>query len=130
MKIVVVEYDPAILEIINIVLAKEGYTVIHCRDSAELLKTALKSKPNLILLDVMVGWESERLLCKQIKSTKEIAHVPVILFSTIPSFKDSFKDYMCDDFLEKPFNIDELVEKINKLVQPIKTGLNLHLRKT
>lgn len=118
MKIVVVEHDAAILDIINLVLSKESHTVIYCRDSSELLKTVLKSKPHLILLDVVVGGENERLLCKQIKTTKEIAHIPIILFSTISGFKDSFKDYLCDDFLEKPFNIDELIEKINKLAQP------------
>lgn len=114
MKIVVVDHDEAILDVVTIVLKNAGYTPIPCPDSRRLLKTVLETKPALVLLDVKVGGEDQRLLCKQIKTTKEIAHTPVILFSTTPKFKENFKDYMCDDFLDKPFDVNELIEKVNR----------------
>lgn len=113
MKIVVVEPDAAVLDVVSIVLKQAGCITVPCPDSRALLKTVLETKPRLVLLDVMAGGEDQMKLCKQIKTTKEIAHIPVIVFSTMPKFKDSFKEYMCDDFLEKPFDINELIRRVN-----------------
>lgn len=112
MKIVVVEYDDAVLDVVSIILKQTGCIPVPCTDSRKLLKTVLETKPRLVLLDVMTGGEDQMELCKEIKATKEIAHIPVIVFSTVSKFKDNFKEYMCDDFLEKPFDINELIKKV------------------
>ena len=115
MKIVIVEHDDAVLDVVSIILKQSGYIPVPCTDSRKLLKTVVETKPRLVLLDVIAGGEDQMRLCEQVKTTKEIAHIPVIVFSTTPKFKDNFKDYRCDDFLEKPFNISELIKKVNSL---------------
>ena len=111
-KILVVDDDPDILEFLQELLELEGYTAV-VTDKAEYLKKLHNgSLPNLILLDVMLSGTDGREIVKDLKSREETMHIPVIMFSAHPSAERTALAAGADDFVAKPFEIDELLEKI------------------
>ena len=115
-KILVVDDDAATLEVIEIVFAQEGYDVLalsHCNDIEDVLKSFC---PDIILMDVILGMVDGRDICRQLKSSSN-RHIPLVLMSVVNGFyEDPAKPLFSDDFIEKPFNIDELTHKVKVLL--------------
>lgn len=117
-KIWVVDDDEGILEAAEIVLQAEGYEVQTFLDGQSLLgRDFIKAAevPDLIILDVLLSGEDGRDICKSLKSRAETAHVPIIMSSANTSAgKISTDTYGAEAFLAKPFDIDNLVEVVEK----------------
>lgn len=73
-------------------------------------------KPNLILLDVHLDNDDGREICRLIKSAPLTASIPVILFSANPNSLKDYASYGASACIEKPFNKEELIEKINLII--------------
>ena len=110
-KIVVVDDDEGILEVVQIVLEGEGYRVQTCQNGACLYYYALQL-PDLILLDVLLSGEDGRALCKKLKSDKRTAHIPVIMLSAHSDANKIANVSGADAFLEKPFDVDALIDLV------------------
>lgn len=111
-KILVVDDEKDILEAVKIVLEEYGFqvqTLIRGVD-IEALDTNL---PDLILLDVLLSGKDGRQIAKKLKSQDATKHIPIVMMSAHPTAKQSIKEYLADDFLPKPFEIEELLGKIN-----------------
>jgi DNA-binding response OmpR family regulator len=116
-KVLVVDDDPDILEFLQELLELEGYTAV-VTDKAEYLANLHDgSLPNLILLDVLLSGTDGREIVKDLKSQEETMHIPVIMFSAHPSAEWTVRAAGADDFVAKPFEIDELLEKIARYVR-------------
>jgi DNA-binding response OmpR family regulator len=111
-KILVVDDDPDILEFLQELLELEGYTAVVTDKAEYLMKLHDGSLPNLILLDVLLSGTDGREIVKDLKSREETMHIPVIMFSAHPSAEGTVLAAGADDFVAKPFEIDELLEKI------------------
>ncbi|HVS93423.1 MAG TPA: response regulator [Mucilaginibacter sp.] len=112
-RILVVDDNEDILDVIALILEDYGYEVITLSDGRLLFEKIDHDKPNLILLDVMLGNADGRELCQVVKSKKETQDIPVILVSASHNLADRVKPQACsDDFLAKPFDIDELLNKV------------------
>jgi DNA-binding response OmpR family regulator len=113
-RILAVDDNEDILEVIKLILDDYGYEVTTLADGRLLLDTINRDHPDLILLDVMMGNTDGRELCRQIKSQKETSNIPVILVSASHNVNDRFvvNGTAPDDFLAKPFNISDLLEKV------------------
>lgn len=112
-RILAVDDNEDILEILQLILEDSGYEVETLTDGHLLFDTIKAHRPDLILLDIMLGNMDGRELCKDVKSTKDTHEIPIILVSASHSLSDRFKP--CDapnDFLAKPFDISELLYKI------------------
>jgi len=112
-RILAVDDNEDILEVIKLILEDYGYEVITLTDGNLLMDYINKHKPDLILLDIMLGNMDGRELCKAVKSQKGTSGIPVILVSASHNLSDRFMP--CDspnDFLAKPFDISELVDKV------------------
>src|SRR5688572_24742736 len=70
-------------------------------------------KPNLILLDVLISGNDGRTICKQLKSQEDTKHIPIIMFSAHPSAAATIAEYGADDFIAKPFDVNDLLAKVN-----------------
>ena len=108
-KILVVDDDKPILEVVKTVLELEGYdveTISHWPDVFEKIKTY---KPNLVILDIFIEGADGRVICKELKKSKTTAHIPVILFSATRRLEDYTKDSNAQGYLKKPFNTTELI---------------------
>ncbi len=113
----VVDDEKDILEVVAIVLQMKGFEVIAYDNADHLLEKLEEEKPDVILLDVQLGSYDGRQLCKSIKEVKEYAHIPVILFSANNHYKLDLEKCQCVDFIEKPFDINHFVSRINHYAQ-------------
>lgn len=116
-KILVVDDDDDVLETIQLILEIGGYEVEPLNDAEVVFQRIEEFRPNLILLDVVLGKIDGRVICSQIKCHVDTKHIPILMMSGLYDLKE-IQDMECapDDFMSKPFKMDVLLEKIEKLV--------------
>lgn len=115
-KILVVEDEKAIADILDFNLKKEGYTVVCAYDGEDGLSAALKEKPDLILLDVMLPKLDGFEVCKEIRKT---SNVPIIMLTAREEEVDKILglELGADDYITKPFSMRELMARIKANVR-------------
>ncbi len=111
-RILVVDDDQSILDAMEITLNLEGYDVESTTKGEETFSKIESFKPDLIFMDVCLSGMDGREIFKKIKEQDETRHIPVIIFSANKSMKDVFKESGANDFIGKPFNMDELYDKV------------------
>ncbi|HUZ60001.1 MAG TPA: response regulator [Hanamia sp.] len=112
-KILVVDDDTDILSVMKILLTMKGFEVEVTSKGENALPKTESFKPDLILLDVLISGHDGRTICKELKSKKETQHIPVIMFSAHPGAAATIADYGADDFISKPFDVNNLMKKVN-----------------
>ena len=112
-KILVVDDDVDILNVVQLVLDVNGFEVLATPNWQQINTHIDAFKPDLILLDVSLGTQDGRNICKQLKSNNNTKHIPVILFSANHNIDKSVAECLADNFISKPFDINDLVEGIN-----------------
>jgi DNA-binding response OmpR family regulator len=114
--IAVVDDDPDILDALQMTLEDGGYhvTTTEKGEYAENLPHMNENLPDLIILDVLLSGRDGRTICQKLKSQQATRHIPVIMISAHPNAKQSVKDVGADDFLAKPFEVDELLAMVAK----------------
>ena len=114
-KILIADDDPSILEVLTLFLEEVGYEVQTTHDGLKLL-TFDQDPPNLLLLDIwMSGWHG-RDICQFLKSQESTKHLPIVLFSANRETQQIAKEAGADDFITKPFDLAELLSKIELYV--------------
>jgi DNA-binding response OmpR family regulator len=115
-KILIADDDPGIVDAIEMLLEFEGYQVTSTVDGLTVL--SLKDGlPDLLLLDIWMSGADGRDICKKFKQENLTKHIPVLMISASRDIKQSAMDSGADDFLAKPFEMNELLEKIKTLTQ-------------
>ena len=112
-KILVVDDDIGILEMVQLVLEDEGYEV-QARLNGACFHQMRSDLPDLILLDVLLSGEDGRELCQRLKGDERTRHIPVILFSAHFSERDIPAMSGADAFLPKPFHLLELIDLVER----------------
>lgn len=113
-KILVIDDDPAILEVIKIVLEEKGYEVATTLDGNKIEKKVIEINPKLILLDfLMIGPTGGDVTIK-LKTNKKTKDIPIILISANHDIENLTRQFDVDGFLAKPFDIDQLGLLIEK----------------
>ena len=116
-KILVVDDDDEVLETIQLILEIGGYDVEPLNDAEQIFERIEEFEPDLILLDVVLGKIDGRVICSQIKSHIDTKRIPILMMSGLYDLKEiSELEAAPDDFMSKPFKMDVLLEKIEKLV--------------
>ncbi len=116
-KVLVVDDNRDILDVLNIVLEMEGFDVKCCDDGNLIPEVVYEFNPDLILLDIMLNGIDGRELCRDLKSTGETSHIPIIMISASHTlFAGSDNGCKAEDFIAKPFEITELVSKVEKYI--------------
>ncbi len=117
-KILVVDDEDDIRLLISRVLTDKGYTVVTAARGLEAIQKVQSEKPDMLVLDAMLPEVHGFDICKKIKGSSKYGHIPVIMISAIYRgwrYAQDLKDsYGVDDFIEKPFKINELIEKVEK----------------
>ena len=113
-KILLVDDEPDIVEFLQELLEEEGYTVAITDKAEYLEKLHHGGSPDLILIDVLLSGKDGREIVKHLKSQEETRHIPVIMFSAHPGAEKTARAAGADDFVAKPFEIDEVLAKIAK----------------
>lgn len=128
-KILVVDDDSAINELIKINLELQGYEVIQAYNGVEGFAKAKQEEPSLIVLDVMMPEVDGYTVARRIRQCKEIAEVPIIMLTALSELNNKVEgfDIGVDDYLTKPFEIDELIVRVRALLNELIRYRN-HLR--
>lgn len=113
-KILIVDDDKDILEVVKLLLTHHAYDVQTIFDPEEIVEQIRTFKPDLILLDVNIGKHDGREICKLLKSDTVIKHIPVILFSALPDLGDTYPECEATGFIAKPFDAFKLIETIEE----------------
>lgn len=111
-KILVIDDNIDLTQIISLLLMAEGYEVKGCNDLEEGLFCLYDWKPQILLLDVNIDGEDSRTFCQKIKAEKHEA-IKVILMSGDESTLDYNEWNEADDFIPKPFDTNLLLQKIS-----------------
>ncbi|MDN3583372.1 response regulator transcription factor [Mucilaginibacter flavus] len=114
-KIMIADDDPGIVDAVEMLLEFEGYEVTSTVDGTTVLDMK-EELPDLLLLDIWMSGEDGRDICKKLKQLELTKNIPVIMISASRDVKDSALAAGADDFLAKPFEMDDLLKKISSLV--------------
>ena len=116
-RILVVDDDIALAEMIGIVLRAEGFEPSFCADGGEALQAFRDTKPDLVLLDLMLPGKDGIEVCAEIRSE---SGVPVIMLTAKSDTTDVVRglESGADDYVVKPFNPKELVARIRTRLRP------------
>jgi len=118
-KILVVDDEPSLLRLTGYSLEIEGYEVITAQTGAEALKKVHTERPDLIVLDVMLPDMNGLEVCRQLRSSPEMVDLPIIMLSARTQVTDRVKGLKsgADEYVTKPFDSDELVARIETLLE-------------
>lgn len=112
-KILAVDDDTEIVGVIKIILEDEGYEVSTLTNGRNVLKVISSIRPDLILLDVMLGGMDGREICKAIKSHAIFKYIPIVMISASHNLQSLLKlPGSPNDFLSKPFDMEHLLSKV------------------
>ncbi len=118
-KILIFDDDEAVLEVLREVLEYANFEVKTATVCDNVFKDIEDFKPDLILMDYILKGINGGEICHQIKSNSKTSALPVILISAYPRVLLSLGDYGSDTFISKPFDLSDLLEKINScLISP------------
>jgi two-component system phosphate regulon response regulator PhoB len=121
-QILIIEDDEDILQVLETVLVYNEFEVTGIDGTEDIYEAIEKYKPDLVLTDYLLSGLNGGKICQLIKSNKETCHLPVVLISAYPELAISFGNFGFDAFINKPFNIGELVDKLDELLEkPNKT---------
>jgi DNA-binding response OmpR family regulator len=118
LRVLVVDDDPVILKLLQVNFEMEGFTVRTAADGAEALAAATAEPPDLVISDVMMPRMNGLELVSALDADDRTRHIPVVLLSARAQAGD-VSDGLgvgADDYVTKPFEPLELVERVNRLL--------------
>ena len=116
-RILVLDDNQDILEIVHETLTYENFEVKSTGDPSVVLEYVADFAPDLVILDYRVAGSNGGEICRAIKSNPEYCNTPVIIFSAYVNRDSELLAYGCDAIIAKPFDLTELVEKVNNLIK-------------
>lgn len=118
-KILVIDDDEAVNQLVTINLELAGYNVISAKDGITGFATAKQEQPDLIILDVMMPDVDGYTVAKRIRENADIKETPIIMLTALGMLDDKVKgfDIGVDDYLVKPFEIEELKVRVRALLK-------------
>lgn len=115
-KILVLDDDTDIGTMIKMMLEYKGYTVTvsdRADHAAEILMT---NGFNLVIMDMLLSGVNGTDLCHEFKKDNSISHIPIIMISAHPNAKDICLQAGADEFISKPFDMQDILAKIDRLI--------------
>lgn len=119
-KILIIEDEPMFAGPLKMALEKENLSVFLVSDGREGFPSAVKNKPDLILLDLILPWENGFSVLEKLKKSGETKGIPVIILSNLSGSEDHKKcfDLGAEDFLVKTrMSIKEVIDIIKKVIE-------------
>lgn len=124
-RLLLVEDDPALVELLEFRFDAEGYHVITTDDGDEALLLVEEQQPDVIILDWMINGTSGIEVCRRLRRARGTAHIPVIMLTARESEQDRVRglEVGADDYVVKPFSPRELLARVEAVLRRSRPAL-------
>ena len=124
-RLLLVEDDQALAELLEFRFKAEGYDVVTTADGDEALLLASEHIPDLVVLDWMIEGTSGIEVCRRLRRAKETAHVPIVMLTARETEDDRVRglETGADDYVTKPFSPRELIARVGAIMRRIRPAL-------
>ena len=118
-KVLIVEDEDALTQLLSYNLAKEGYDIAACDDGDDVMMMIDEERPDIVLLDWMLPNRSGVEICRQIRALAETRDLPVIMLTARGEEGDRIRglELGADDYVTKPFSMSELVARMRAVLR-------------
>lgn len=123
--VLVVEDEAALADLLKYNLEKEGYRVSVANDGEEALVVADESAPDLVVLDWMLPKAPGIEVCRRLRARQDTRNTPIVMLTARTEETDRIRglDVGADDYLTKPFSMNELLARLRAVMRRIRPGL-------
>jgi CheY-like chemotaxis protein len=118
-RVLVVDDDPALVELLDAALRAEGYAVETAPDAGAALDrlwAAWEAQPDVILLDLLLPAVDGKTFAELYRALP-VRHAPIVLMSALPEAAEVAPEIAASDVLRKPFDLDALLERLRRAAQ-------------
>jgi len=123
-KLLILDDSDDLLYAMKYILENNEYIVKILNHAGNISSEIIEFVPDILILDVNLGDENGREICKKIKMNPETKDLPVILFSSYPKSLDNYRECLANDIIEKPFDLKYLLQKISCVLANSKSTFN------
>jgi len=118
-RILIIEDDPSVLDILRINLELAGYEVVKATDGVRGLALALQTLPDLIILDLMLPQVDGLTVCQRLRREERTSDIPILMLTALGQTRDKIEGFNAgaDDYLTKPFEVQELLVRVRALLR-------------
>ena len=122
LKVLIVEDENSLLELLKFNFTKDGFKVDTAMDGETALEKILNKAPDLLVLDWMLPKLSGIELCRRIRKNKEIKNLPIIMLTARGEEDDRLRglETGADDYITKPFSVNELMARVKAVLRRIR----------
>ena len=115
--ILVLDDDPDICIMIKMVLDYYGYDAMDADNEENARKIILSNHVDLLIMYMLLSGVDGTDICRQLKQDKETSSIPILMFSAHPTAKETCLAAGADDFISKPFEMNDMMDKINVFLE-------------
>jgi DNA-binding response OmpR family regulator len=123
-KVLVLDNDEGVLDVMREALNYEGFDVKIIEETDNIFSVIDGYDPDLVILDYILSGVNGGEICHLIKANPKTTDLPVMIMSAYPKVIKSLGGYGCDDFIAKPFDLDDITNRIKNLINK---GMNRNL---
>jgi len=125
-KVLIVDDDPDILDLLNIILEGEGFDVMKANHGEEALEKIQKQPPDLLIIDFKMPKLTGDKVCRKLRSDILLRHMPIIMLTGKSEVKDKVYgiDAGADDYIVKPFEEEELIARVKMVLRRTEEDLD------
>ena len=118
-KIMVVDDDPQVTSLLKKYLITKKFEVTAINQSSKTMSTAQLFRPDLFILDLMMPPPDGFELCRQLRADPNFSQAPILIITAMDISNSNATSFGANDYLPKPFNLDEIVMRINYLLSNV-----------
>jgi DNA-binding response OmpR family regulator len=115
-KILIVDDDPQVTMLLKRYFDSKRFEVVTVNQSSKAMSTARLMHPDLFILDLMMPPPDGFELCRQLRADPDFAQTPILIITAMDISNSKATSFGANDYLSKPFNLDEIMSKIYRLL--------------
>jgi DNA-binding response OmpR family regulator len=115
-RLLIMDDSTELLDALKYIFENNGYFVKTVNNPGKIFHEIAEFQPDILVLDILLGGEDGREICQKLKKDEKNKDLRILIFSANPNYLKDYKTYNADDYIEKPFDISNLLEKINSLL--------------
>ena len=116
-RILIIDDDPDICTMIKMVLEYHGFTAFDAENEEKANQVLVREQIDLIIMDMLLSGADGTDICRRIKNDKERNSIPVLMFSAHPTARETCLAAGADDFIPKPFEMNDLIARVNFFIE-------------